>query len=97
MIDFIETHFREPIRVAHLAGLASVSITGLRSRFHRHFSLSPQQFVMRRRMQAAAALLRGTTRSIAEIAVDCGFYDQNQFTRLFSAYFGLSPRRFRNR
>ena len=52
---------------------------------------------MRARMQAAAGLLRSTAMPIAEIAVSCGFYDQNQFTRLFSTYFNASPRRFRTR
>ena len=94
---YIEAHFREPIEILKLASLARISPARLRDRFRRHLGLSPHQFIMRMRMQAAADLLRGGKTPITQIAHDCGFYDQNQLTRLFSAYFGTTPRRFRRR
>lgn len=96
-IDFIEAHYSETVRLVYLASLTAVSPAQLRTQFHNCFGLTPHQFIMRKRMQAAADLLRGSTMPIAEIAVTCGFYDQNQFTRLFSSYYGLSPLRFRKR
>ena len=97
VLGYLETRYREQIDIMALASLARLSPRQLRDRFRKYIGLSPHQFVMRMRMQAAADLLRGGNTSIAQIALDCGFYDQNQFTRLFSAYFGTTPRRFRHR
>lgn len=96
VLGYIETHYREQIDILALASFARVSPRQLRGLFHKYLGLSPHQFVMRMRMQAAAGLLRGGNMPIAQIAQDCGFYDQNQFTRLFSSYYGTTPRRFRH-
>ena len=97
VLGYLETHYRRKIEITALASMARLSPRQLRERFRKYIGLSPHQFIMRMRMQAAADLLRSGNTSIAQIALDCGFYDQNQFTRLFSAYFGTTPRRFRHR
>jgi len=56
-----------------------------------------KEFVLRARVQAAAELLRSTGRPIAEIALDCGFYDQSAFTRQFRKRTGVTPERWRRR
>jgi transcriptional regulator GlxA family with amidase domain len=43
------------------------------------------------RVKRAKELLRGTSTSIAEIALACGFSDQSHLTRVFSKTFGISP------
>jgi transcriptional regulator GlxA family with amidase domain len=39
--------------------------------------------------------LKNTARSMADIAAECGFYDQSHFTRTFKAAEGVPPLQFR--
>jgi AraC-like DNA-binding protein len=43
------------------------------------------------RLDAAARVLSGTGKPLAEVAADAGFYDQSHFTRAFKARFGMTP------
>ena len=54
-------------------------------------------YVTRRRIAYAKYLLRTTGRNIAEIATECGFFDQSHFTRTFGRLEGLSPLKYRVR
>ena len=47
------------------------------------------------RLKKAHILLTTTTRSIRDIAADCGFSSTGQMTRLFNQFYGSSPRKFR--
>lgn len=67
--------------------------------FHRlftsYFGETPHRYVTRLRLQRAMALLRGSDRAVADIALDCGFESAGSFTTLFSRHFGAPPSRFR--
>jgi AraC-like DNA-binding protein len=54
------------------------------------------RYLRRRRTDTAAALLRTTDRSVAEIASSLGFSDQFAFSRFFKRTTGQSPRDFRS-
>jgi len=85
------------ITVADLAAAAGCSPSTLDRRMHKVFSLSPQQFVLRTRIDHATALLAAGTGSIAEVATASGFYDQAIFTRTFGRLTGETPAQFRRR
>jgi AraC family transcriptional regulator len=72
-----------------------------RSYFARAFKVStglpPHRWLMRRRIQCAQDMLEGTSESIAEIALGCGFADQSHLTRVFHAIVGVSPAAWRRR
>lgn len=63
--------------------------------FRSLFHMRPVEFLMRLRLSRASRLLRHGDKPIAEIAVECGFYDQSSFTKAFRDHFGLTPHRFR--
>jgi AraC family transcriptional regulator len=56
--------------------------------------LAPHQFVLRLRLQRAQRLLARERRSIADVAVACGFYDQAHLTNAFHKAFGRTPLAF---
>lgn len=58
-------------------------------------SLNPQQFVLRTRIDHAAALLTTGSLTIAQVATAAGFYDQAVFTRTFGRLTGQTPAQFR--
>ncbi|MDC6166673.1 AraC family transcriptional regulator [Paucibacter sp. XJ19-41] len=94
VLDHMETHFGESVRMQALASLAGLSLSQLERQFHRVFHLTPQQWLTRLRIEAAMSLLRGGD-SIASIGLACGFSDQSAFSRQFKASVGATPRDYR--
>ncbi len=86
-----------PIKVAGLATLAGLSASQLDRRFKALFGMTPREYVLRVRTDAAAHALTATSRTVAEIAHDCGFYDQSSFGKQFRKRTGLTPANFRRR
>lgn len=97
VVALVHERLAEPITVAELAAAAGCSPSTLDRRMRRVFSLSPQQFVLRTRIDHAAALLTAGDLSIAEVATGSGFYDQAAFTRTFGRLTGETPAQFRRR
>lgn len=97
IVDRIRWAPGEPHPVTDLARRAGLSARQLQRRFAELFGVGVKEFVLRARIQAAAKALRSTARPIAEIALDCGFYDQSAFTRQFRRRTGVTPERWRRR
>ncbi len=95
VVAFIHGRLGDPPTVAELAAAAGCSPSTLDRRIRRVFALSPQQLVLRARIDHAAALLTGGDLPLADIATACGFYDQAAFTRTFGRLTGETPAQFR--
>lgn len=92
----LETAYAEPLTPPGLARIANLSPTRFARIIKRIFGMTPIQLIAKTRIAAASLLLRGTDRSISEIAVECGFYDHSAFTRAFRALVGVTPTQFRS-
>jgi len=94
VIDYLQTHYAENLRVQCLAELGDLSVAQLERHFRRVFQITPQQMLTKLRIDAAMVMLRSDD-SIATISQSCGFADQSAFARQFKATVGLSPTEFR--
>ena len=97
VLEHFEKNLSEPISPSSLAKAASMSPVRFARLIKRIYRLSPIQFITKARITAASNLLRETSRSVAEIAISCGYYDQSAFTRAFRATTGQTPTLFRKR
>jgi len=96
VIEYIQCHYDENLRVRMLAGLAGLSVAQLERHFRRVFQLTPQQLLTKLRIESAMRLLMvDTITSIASIGQACGFADQSAFSRQFKATVGITPRQYR--
>ena len=95
VIDFIQAHVAEKIDIRELARIACLSDSQFRKRFRAHFRLSPQEFILRTRLQAASKMLITSDQPIVTVALNSGFADQSYFTKQFSRFFEQSPKRYR--
>jgi AraC-like DNA-binding protein len=93
--DLIDCRYREPLDVARLAHAAHLSRAHFSREFRRAFGESPHQYLLTRRMERAAALLRSTDRTVAAICVDVGLRSVGSFTTTFGKTHGLSPTAYR--
>ena len=95
VIDYIQTHVGDRIDVKELANIAHLSDSHFRKRFKARFRLSPQEFILRTRLQAASKMLISSDTAVIDVALACGFNDQSYFTKQFSKFFEQSPKRYR--
>lgn len=96
-IAYIEKHYAEEITIADLVQTSGYSERQLTRLFHSTFSAAPKQYITKLRIQKAQQLLPDRSRSIGEIAWDCGFGDQNYFSRVFRNETGETPSAYRRR
>lgn len=95
--DYVETHLAERMSVDDLAGTVALSRFHFARRFRQSTGTSPHEFVLRRRVQRAAALLARTDATLLDVALRCGFADQSHLTRVFRTRTGTTPGRYRMR
>ncbi|MBE7083884.1 MAG: AraC family transcriptional regulator [Clostridiales bacterium] len=93
--NYIEENLSSPITLESLAKTYNYSASHFRHIFTKHLKLSPKQFIIQKRMNKAQTLLEKTQKSITEIALECGFYDTAQFSKLFKKRFNVSPSEYK--
>lgn len=91
VVKYINAHYAEPISVAKLASVASLSVSQFERRFRRVFGQTPSRFLIRYRLTRASQILVRSDESLSEIAHEVGFYDHSHFSREFKKQFGQSP------
>jgi AraC-like DNA-binding protein len=95
--DLADARYFEPLRVDDLARAASLSRAHFSSEFRRAFGESPHAYLLTRRLERAAAMLRTTDRSVAEICVSVGLRSVGSFTTSFTRAYGMPPTAYRRR
>lgn len=85
------------VRVKELARAAACSPTHLRRLFRTGLGISPKRYLLERRLQRAAELLRSTDHTVQQVAEACGFESLSYFHRRFKTRFGCTPVEFRAR
>ena len=93
--DLVDARYFEPLTVADLARAACLSSAYFSRKFRRTFGESPHQYLLTRRLERAAALLRTTDRSVTEICLAVGLSSLGSFTTSFRRVFGVSPLAYR--
>ena len=93
--DLADAHYAEPLEVDDLARAAGLSKAHFSREFRRTFGESPYVYLMTRRLERAAALLRTTDYSVAEICLEIGLQGVGSFTTSFKRMFEMTPTEYR--
>jgi len=97
VVSHLLTRYAERIDFRQLAHLVPLSLSQLDRRFKRLFQLTPEQFLLRVRVNAGCQMLTSTDRSVSDIALRVGFYDQSYFTKQFRRQMGTTPTAYRRK
>jgi len=89
------SRLKQPLTLAEWARAVGLNPVYFGRVFRRETGLRPMEWLNERRLQMARQYLSGTSKSVAEIAADCGFADPFYFSRVFRKHFGQPPLRYR--
>jgi AraC-like DNA-binding protein len=93
--DLADARFSEPLEVDDLARAAGLSKAHFSREFRRTFGESPYVYLLTRRLERAAALLRNTDYAVAEICLEVGLQGVGSFTTSFKRMYGMTPTEYR--
>jgi len=91
----VEGNISARIHIKQLARLVGLSASHFCRAFKCSFGTSPRDYVLRRRIEVAQALMLTTPAPLSAIAINCGMCDQQHFTRSFSRIVGETPSTWR--
>ena len=93
--DLVDARYSEPLTVDDLARAAGLSRGHFSREFRSAFGESPHAYLLTRRLERAAAMLRNTDRSVTDICFSVGLQSLGSFTTSFTRTYGLSPSAYR--
>ena len=93
--DLADHRYAEPLTVADLAASARLSEAHFSREFRRAYGVSPHQYLLGRRLERAAALLRDTDWPVTRICLAVGLTSLGSFSASFSRRYGKSPSAYR--
>jgi AraC-like DNA-binding protein len=93
--DLVDARYAEPLGVDDLARTAGLSRAHFSREFRRAFGESPHAYLLTRRLERAAAMLRTTDRSVTDICFSVGLVRVSEFTTSFTRTYGVSPTAYR--
>ncbi|MGA2927832.1 MAG: helix-turn-helix transcriptional regulator [Solirubrobacteraceae bacterium] len=93
--DLADSRYLEPLTVDDMAHAAGLSRAHFSREFARVFGESPHAYLLTRRLERAAAMLRMTDRTVADICLSVGLQSIGSFTSSFTRTYGRSPTAYR--
>jgi AraC-like DNA-binding protein len=95
-VDLIHSAFQADLSLDDLANAAAMSRYHFLRCFKTHLRSTPYVYLQQVRLQRAAALLRASSRTITDIAIDCGFTSPSRFSNAFRRRYGCTPSAYRH-
>lgn len=93
--SYIQHNYSYDIRIGDIADFIGIDRTYLYKIFIEEGKISPQEYLIKYRLNVATNMLHDTNMTVTEVAVSCGFKELSSFSRLFSKHVRMSPRQFR--
>jgi transcriptional regulator GlxA family with amidase domain len=93
--EIMESNFRFNLSLQEYARLCHRSLSSFKREFQTSFQESPGKWLLRKRLDYAAALLRSSKLNVTQIAFESGFKDVSHFSRVFKQQFRIPPFTYR--
>ena len=97
VMDYIRNNIHSKVSIETLAELSCLSISALERKFKKNFNVTPREYIKQIRLHLVCQELIKTSKSISEIALDCGFYDHSFMTSVFKSSLAMTPSQFRKK
>lgn len=95
--NYINTHFCDDISIDTIAYELDCSRATVMNCFKKAYGMTVSSYITKKRLELACELLGGGSDSIKSVAADCGFHDQNYFSRVFLSEYKITPTQYRQK
>lgn len=95
ILDYINDHLSQDIKLADLAALLGMSQFHFSHLFKQSMGIAPYQYLLQQRVERAKQLLKQTDQSIMDVAFSCGFNSHSHLSKQFRQLTGISPKAYR--
>lgn len=95
LLRYIETNRQQALPVPALAAHLNLSLPRFKARFKQEVGIPPAEYVLRRKIAAAHALLTMPGKTVTQVAMELNFCSSQHFATVFRRYTGRSPRLLR--
>lgn len=89
--DFMEKNYMNDLSMEEMAYYTGRSLATFKRDFKKISELTPQKWLIRRRLEAARELIRCGGRKVSEICFDVGFKNLSHFSKLYKETYGMAP------
>jgi AraC-like DNA-binding protein len=92
---FIKDHLDEPVVLQEMATLVGLSLSRFKAWFKEETGTTPLDYVLKYKIKNACQLLEKPSLTIADVAFETGFQNQQYFATVFRKFTGKSPGEYR--
>lgn len=93
--QIMEANFCYNLALEEFAKLSHRSLSTFKRDFRKYYNQPPGKWLLQKRLEYSAVLLKNPALNVSQVAMDCGFEDLSHFSRAFKDKFGTSPANFR--
>jgi len=93
--QIMEANFCYNLALEEFAKLSHRSLSTFKRDFRKYYNQPPGKWLLQKRLEYSAVLLKNPALNVSQVAMDCGFEDLSHFSRAFKEKFGTSPANFR--
>jgi AraC-like DNA-binding protein len=93
--QIMEANFCYNLGLEDFAKLSHRSLSTFKRDFQKYYNQSPGKWLVQKRLDYSAVLLKNPALNVSQVALDCGFEDLSHFSRTFKDKFGVSPAHYR--
>lgn len=90
----VTSHINSDITVKELAFLCNMSLSSFKRRFARIYGNSPNRWLLEKRMETAAKMLKQDNRKASEIYYELGYENLSSFIQSFKQIYGITPKQY---
>lgn len=94
--QIMEANFRYNLALENFAELCHRSLSTFKRDFQKQYQEPPGRWLLQKRLDYAAVLIRAGQLNVSQVALESGFEDLSHFSRAFKNKFGVSPTGFRD-
>ena len=91
LMDFMEHNYMNDLSLEEMAGYTGRSLSTFKRDFKKYSNLSPQKWIIKRRLEAAYEQLSSKKKKVSEVCMDVGFKNLSHFSRIYKEMYGLTP------
>lgn len=95
LMDFMEQNYMDDLSLEEMASYTGRSLSTFKRDFRKYSELTPQRWIIRRRLEAACELLRTSQLKVSEVCGKVGFKNLSHFSKIYKERYGMAPTEMR--